>query len=123
MVSIIAKAHARHIRVSARKARAVIDLIRGENAVRALTILGTINKRAKVAVEKLLRSAISNAQQNPAVEGNELFISKITADNGPMLKRHRAAAMGRATMIRRRSAHLTVELATAATKQVKKRTK
>lgn len=120
---IVAKACARYIRVSPRKTRQVIDLIRGEKVDRALTILANINKRAKVYVEKVLRSAISNARQNPMAKAEELFISKIVADNGPVLKRYRAQAMGRATMIRRRTTHLIVELAQAEPKQSQKKQK
>ena len=116
---LISKAHARYIRGSPRKARLVIDLIRGEKVPQALVILANTNKKAKVAVEKALRSAISNAKQSPQVLTNELFISKITADNGPTLKRYRAAAMGRATMIRHRTTHLTIELAKRAVEKVK----
>lgn len=105
-----AKARAKYIRVSPRKARGVIDLIRGEKVGPALAILANLNKGAKVCVEKLLRSALSNAKQNPAINTNQLFIAKITADGGPVLKRYRAAAMGRATMIRHRTTHLTIEL-------------
>ena len=108
--TVVSKACARYIRVSPRKAREVIDLIRGEKANQALAILASLNKRARIYVEKALRSAIKNAQQNPSMKYNELFISKIIADKGPMLKRYRAAAMGRATMIRHRTTHLTVEL-------------
>ncbi len=107
---LVSKAYAKYIRVSPRKVKGVIDLIRGERANQALSILAALNKRAKVYVEKTLRSAISNAQGNPTVKTDELFISRITADNGPMLKRYRAAAMGRATMIRRRTTHIKVEL-------------
>ena len=107
---IISKAYTKYIRVSPRKLRQVIDLIRGEKANRALLILVASNKRASVYAQKTLASAISNARGNPAVKEDELFISKITADKGPMLKRYRAAAMGRATMIRHRTSHLKVEL-------------
>lgn len=117
-VEIVAKAHARYVRVSARKVRLVIDLIRGEKVGRALAILANTNKRARVYVEKALRSAISNARGNPAIDTEQLFISKIIADNGPQLKRYRAAAMGRATMIRKRTTHLTVELAKSAAGKV-----
>lgn len=110
-IELVAKARARYIRVSPRKTRTVIDLIRGEKVGSALTILAHLNKRAKIYVEKLLYSAISNAKRNPAINPMELVISKITADGGPQLKRYRAAAMGRATMIRHRSTHLTIELA------------
>ena len=117
MISVAAKAHTRYIRVSPRKIRQIIDLIRGEKANRALVILASLNKRAKVYVMKTLKSAIDNAKQNPAIKTDELYISKIIADNGPMLKRYRAAAMGRATMIRHRTTHLSIELAKNVVKQ------
>lgn len=107
---IVSRAYARHIRVSARKVRLVIDLIRGQGVPGALAILTNLNKRAKVCVGKALKSAVSNALQNPLNKVEDLFISKITADNGPMLKRFRAATMGRATMIKHRSTHIAVEL-------------
>lgn len=116
---LVAKAYARYIRVSPRKMRQVIDLIRGEKVGPALSILTNIKKRACGYAEKALRSAVSNAKHNPAVTTEELFISKITADKGPMLKRYRAAAMGRATMIRHRTTHLTVELARRPEQKVK----
>ncbi|UCB57330.1 MAG: 50S ribosomal protein L22 [Candidatus Omnitrophota bacterium] len=117
------KAYARHIRISPRKTREVIDLIRGEKVGRALAILQATNRRAVVYVRKLLNSAISNAKINPQIILDELFISKITADNGPMLKRYRAAAMGRASMIRRRTTHLAIELATPEIQPVKTKVK
>jgi len=114
---LVSKAYARYVRVSPRKVKQVIDLIRGEKVSRASAILASINKRARLSVQKALNSAVHNAQQNPAVEVDGLFIFKITADKGPMLKRYRAAAMGRATMIRHRTTHLTVELAKSMVKQ------
>jgi large subunit ribosomal protein L22 len=120
---LVSKAYARHTRVSPRKAKLVIDLIRGEKIGTALAILANTNKRAVGSVEKLLKSAVSNAKQSPTVNADELFISRITADKGPMLKRYRAAAMGRATMIRHRSTHLTIELSQAEVKKVKKAVK
>lgn len=107
---LVARAYTKYIRISPRKLRLAIDLIRGERANQALVILANLNKKARICVEKTLKSALSNAGQNPAINTDELFISKITADNGPMLKRYRAAAMGRAVMIRHRTSHLTVEL-------------
>jgi large subunit ribosomal protein L22 len=116
---LIAKAYARYIRVSPRKLRSVIDLIRGKKVNQAFEILKNMNKRAKLIVEKALNSALSNARRNPQVLPDELFISKIIADQGPMLKRFRAQAMGRAAMIRRRTAHLSIELAGQIIKPVK----
>lgn len=107
---MIARAVAKYVRLSSRKARQVIELIRGKSANEALAILPNINKRASSYVGDVLKSAISNAQKKSTVDVNELYISKIIADDGPMLKRYKAAAMGRATMIRRRMSHITVEL-------------
>lgn len=107
---LISRAYTKYIRISPRKLRLAIDLIRGERANQALVILANLNKKARICVEKTLKSALSNAGQNPAITTDDLFISKITADKGPMLKRFRAAAMGRAVMIRHRTSHLTVEL-------------
>lgn len=90
---------------------------------RALAILQATNRRAVVYVRKLLNSAISNAKINPQIIPDELFISKITADNGPMLKRYRAAAMGRASMIRHRTTHLAIELAAPEVEVVKTKVK
>jgi len=107
---IVSSAYTKYIRISPQKLRQAIDLVRGEKANQALLILAGSNKKAGAYAQKTLKSAISNAMQNPAVKEDELFISKITADKGPMLKRYRAAAMGRATMIRHRTSHLKVEL-------------
>lgn len=108
---MVAKAVAKYIRVSPRKVRTVIDLIRGKSASQALNILLHINKDAKHPVEKVLKSAISNAETKaPSSKAENLYISKIIADEGPMLKRYRAAPMGRATMIRKRTTHILVEL-------------
>jgi large subunit ribosomal protein L22 len=106
---MISKAQAKFIRISPRKVREVIDLIRGRRALDALNILENINKRARKPVIKVLKSAISNSRQFQANESN-LYISKIVADEGPMLKRYRAAAFGRAVMVRHRLCHITVEL-------------
>ena len=120
---VMAKAYARYIRISPRKVRLVLDLIRGEQVNRALTILTQTNKKATHCIEKVLKSALSNAKRSPQVKAGELFISKIIADQGPTLKRFRAAAMGRATMIRHRTSHLSVELSRNVVKQVKSKPK
>ena len=112
---MLATAKLRYLRTSARKARFVIDPLRGKSVAQALVILGTFNRRAAQPVTKLVASALANAQQRDATltEGR-LLISKIFADEGPMWKRFRAAAMGRATRIRKRTCHITVELDTLA---------
>ena len=116
---VVAKAYARYLRISPRKTREVIDLIRGEKVATALNILSATRKKAVLCVEKALRSAVSNARTNLQVSPDELRISKITADQGPTLKRYRAAAMGRATTIRHRTTHLGVELSRLKVKGIK----
>lgn len=107
----IATAKLRFLRTSARKARFVIDPLRGKSVAQALILLSTFNRRAARPVTKLVQSAVANARQRDATltEGR-LVIARITADEGPMWERFRAAAMGRATRIRKRTCHLTVEL-------------
>ena len=108
---MIASARLRYLRTSARKARFVIDPLRGKSVAQALIILGTLNRRAAQPVTKLVQSALANAKQrNATLTEGQLVISRIMADEGPMWKRFRAAAMGRATRIRKRTCHITVEL-------------
>lgn len=107
---MIAKAQVRYVRISPRKARLVIDLIRGQDPQKALATLGAINKVAAYHIAKVLKSAIENAKQTPEVKPEDLYISKIIADGGPTLKRFRARAMGRATQILKRTCHIAVEL-------------
>ncbi len=107
---MVSRAVAKHIRISVRKAREVIDVVRGKDVTQALTLLASLNKRAKLPVEKTVRSAVSNAKVKSDILPKDLYIARITADGGPMLKRFRAAAMGRAVTIRRRTCHITVEL-------------
>lgn len=109
---MISKAAAKYVRVSPRKVRQVIDLIREAPAQKALAILGNVNKIAAYHVAKVLGSAIANAKQKPDVKTEDLYISKVTADGGPTLKRFRARAMGRAARILKRTCHITVELDT-----------
>jgi len=107
---MVSRAVAKHIRISVRKAREVIDVVRGKDVTEALTLLASLNKRAKLPVEKTVRSAVSNAKVKLDILPKDLYIARITADGGPMLKRFRAAAMGRAVRIRRRTCHITVDL-------------
>lgn len=105
---MITHAKARHIRMSARKVRQVIALIKGKPTQNALTILGSTPKKAAQVLNKLVRSAISNAKNKGIEEG--LFISKIYADEGVTWKRFRANAFGRGARIYKRTCHITVEL-------------
>ena len=93
------------------KVRKVIDLIRGERVDKALAILEATNKRAVYCVRKVLKSAISNAQQKEKEIGpKDIYIAKIVAEDGPRLKRFKPRAMGRATPILHRTVHLYVEV-------------
>ncbi len=119
---MVSRAIARFIRISPRKMRQVVDLIRGKNVHDAFSILTNLNKRAAEFAEDVLMSATSNATSNakgdPEVKKENLRISKIVVDGGPTLKRLRAMSMGRAGMIRHRTSHITVELDMIAIKKV-----
>ena len=107
-----AKAEARYIRVSPQKARLVVDLIRGQNAGTALTTLRATNKRIAPAVEKVLRSAIANAENRfEDVDVDRLVVSEAYVNEGPRMKRIRPAPMGRAYRYQRRMAHIVVKVA------------
>ena len=106
---MIAQAKGRYFRVSPTKVKLVIDLIRGKDVVSSLAILQQTPKGSTGKIAKLLNSAVSNAKQKGLTE-RQLFISKITADQGPMWKRFRAATFGRANPILKRTTHLTIEL-------------
>jgi large subunit ribosomal protein L22 len=107
-----ARAEARYIRVSPQKARLVADSIRGRNAGEALSILRSTNKRIAPAVEKVLRSAIANAQNLSAdVDVDKLVVAEAYVNDGPRSKRVRPAPMGRAYRYQRRSAHIAVTVA------------
>ena len=108
---MIARAQHRFARISARKARLVIDLIRGLPVSRAFNVLTMTDKRAAGMIGKVLRSAWANAhQQDPHAEEDKVRVAEAKIDGGPMLKRIRARAMGRAVRIRRRSSHITIVL-------------
>jgi large subunit ribosomal protein L22 len=107
-----ARAEARYIRVSPQKARLVVDLIRGRKAGEALNILRGTNKRIAPAVEKVLRSAIANAQNRfTDVDVDKLVVAEAYVNEGPRTKRVRPAPMGRAYRYQRRSAHIAVTVA------------
>jgi len=107
-----ARAEARYIRVSPQKARLVVDLIRGQRAGEAINILRSTNKRIAPTVEKVLRSAISNAEQkNNSVDVDQLVVSEAYVNEGPRMKRIRPAPMGRAYRYQRRISHIIVAVA------------
>ncbi|MBW2580536.1 MAG: 50S ribosomal protein L22 [Deltaproteobacteria bacterium] len=105
-----AKAVTRYVRISPRKARLVTELIKGKPVEEALTILRFVPKKAARLVDKTLRSALANAEQNPNIDVDTLYIKRIFVDGGPTMKRWRARAMGRANKIIKRSSHITVVL-------------
>ena len=107
------RANAKYVRSSARKARLITDLIRGRSVPEARTILAFTERAAAVDVEKVLRSAVANAESNPALHwnGDDLVVAEVYVDEGPTLKRWRARARGRIARIKKRTCHITVAVA------------
>ena len=105
-----AKARARFIRISPQKARLVADTIRGKNVDEAITTLRFMPKKGARILRKVLESAVANANQNEAIDVDTLYVKTIFVDGGPMLKRIRPRAMGRASRILKRTSHITVVL-------------
>lgn len=103
-----ARAVAKYIRISPRKVRQVVDLIRGKRVGEALAILKFTPKRASDAVGKVVKSAAANAEHNLELNKDDLFIAEAYVDQGPSLKRYNPRAMGRADLIKRRTSHITV---------------
>ena len=101
----------RHAKITPRKARRVIDLIRGEKAGKAMVSLQFMPYRGAKFVEKLLRSAMANAEQKDVAVPEDMRIVRAYVDEGPVMKRLRARAMGRANVIKKKSSHITVVLA------------
>ena len=104
------RAITRYVRISPRKVRLVTELIKGQPVEAALTTLKFMPKKAARLVSKTLQSAVANAEQNPNIDIDTLYIKRIFVDEGPSMKRWRARAMGRATRILKRSSHITVIL-------------
>jgi ribosomal protein L22 len=107
---VVVRAQAKYVRSSARKARLVCDLIRGQDVEHARAVLAHSTRDVARAWTKVLESAVANAENNHDLDSDELKIHAVHADEGPTLKRFRPRAMGRATPIRKRTAHLTVLL-------------
>jgi large subunit ribosomal protein L22 len=99
------------VRISPRKARLVVEHIRGRTVPEARTVLAFTERAAAREIEKVLRSAVANAEANHGLVGDDLYVDAAVVDEGPMLKRWRARARGRAARIRKRTCHITVELA------------
>jgi large subunit ribosomal protein L22 len=106
------RAQAKYVHVSARKARLVADLIRGRSVPEARTILAFSKRAVAEDIEKVLRSAVANAESRPDLHwnGDDLVVVTAYVDEGPTLKRFRPRARGRASAIRKRMCHITVEL-------------
>lgn len=108
---MIARAVGKYIRMSPRKLRYVMDPLRKRTVADALALLAAVNRRAAQPLAKAIASAFANAKQrDPMLGEDQVVISRLTADGGPVWKRFRAAAFGRAVKIRKPTAHITVEL-------------
>ena len=105
-----ARATLKYVRISARKVKIVADLIRGKNVDEALAIVKYTPKASSEIIEKLLKSAIANAENNHDMKHENLYIAEIYANQGPTLKRIRPAAKGSAVRIRKRTSHITIVL-------------
>jgi large subunit ribosomal protein L22 len=110
-----ARAEAKFVRVSPRKARLVVDHIRGRTVPEARTILAFTTRAAAADVEKVLRSAVANAESNPSLgwDGDDLVVSTAVVDEGPTLKRWRPRARGRLGRIKKRTCHITIAVSPA----------
>ncbi|HDZ54424.1 MAG TPA: 50S ribosomal protein L22 [Candidatus Nealsonbacteria bacterium] len=100
----------RYLRIAPRKVRLVVDLIRGKKAIEAQTLLRFLPKRASLPIDKLLKSAIDSAKNNFQLEEGNLYISKITVDEGPKLKRWQPRARGQAYEIQKKTSHIIIVL-------------
>jgi large subunit ribosomal protein L22 len=109
-MTLISTAKLRYLRIAPRKVRLVADLIRGKKAEEAQTILNFTNKRAAQSLLKLLKQAIANAKNKFQTDPSDLYISKITVDEGPKLKRWMPRARGRAFEIQKKTSHIILEL-------------
>jgi large subunit ribosomal protein L22 len=107
------QAVAKWVRMSPRKARLVVDHIRGRSVPEARTVLAFTQRAAAREIEKVLSSAVANAEANHNLDGDELVVSAAYVDEGPVMKRWRARARGRAARIRKPTCHITVKLSPA----------
>ncbi|MDO4392644.1 MAG: 50S ribosomal protein L22 [Clostridium sp.] len=105
-----ASATLKYARISSRKVKIVADLIRGKDADEALAIVKFTPKASSEVIEKLLKSAIANAENNHGMKHEKLYVAEIYANQGPTLRRIRPAAKGSAVRIRKRTSHITIVL-------------
>ncbi len=103
-----ARAILRFVRVAPRKARPVVDMIRGQQVPMALAMLKHLPRHAARVIEKVLRSAVANAEQKELGDSESMRVSKAYVNGGPIYKRFRARSMGRANSIQKRTSHITV---------------
>jgi len=103
-----AKAVERYIRISPRKIRYIVDMVKSKPIEDVIDILSLTPKKAAAIVKKAVESAVANATENHEMKEEDLFISKMVVNEGPVLKRFKPRARGRATRIRKRTAHLSV---------------
>ena len=115
------RASVRYLRVSAYKAREVLDLIRGLHVDDADGILEFTDRAVATDIRKVLASAVANAEKNDEIDPNELFVSACYADDGPTLKRWRPRARGRATRIRKRTCHITIIVSRMGARELEQR--
>jgi large subunit ribosomal protein L22 len=111
MAELDVKAVSRFVRISPRKVHILVDTVKGKPVEKGLNILKFMPQKAAAIVEKIVRSAVANAEQRAGVDVDALIIKNITADQGPSLKRFSARARGRGTQIIKRTSHITVTLA------------
>lgn len=104
------KATLRYTRVGAQKARLVADLVRGKDVSEALKTLKFLNKKSSGLIQKLIKSAVANAEQKKAIDIDNLYVKTIYVDAGPVLKRYTPRAQGRAAEIRKKTSHINVVL-------------
>ncbi len=104
------KATLNYTRVGAQKARLVADLIRGQDVSEALKTLKFLNKKSSLLIQKLIKSAVANAEQKKVIDIDNLYVKTIYVDAGPVLKRFTPRAQGRATEIRKKTSHITLLL-------------
>ena len=105
------RAAAKWVRITPRKARLVVEHIRGRSVPEARTMLAFTERAAAREIDKLLRSAVANAEANHNLIGDDLVVKTAYVDEGPTLKRFRARARGRASAIKKRTCHITVQVA------------
>jgi large subunit ribosomal protein L22 len=110
------QAVAKFVRISPRKARLVTDNIRGRSVPEARTILAFTERAAAIEIEKVLSSAVANAESNPSLQwrGDDLVVAAVFVDGGPTIKRWRARAPGRVARIKKRTCHITIQVAQSA---------